>query len=110
MIQYAAMGDVAGMPRTGVALGRNSEGEWRRFVLRTVPGLPPALRIDAVTGVLVPSSRNQRNVRSSVMGRPEGRQPLWRGYRGMALCVADHECVPNVGQTLLRGFPQSATS
>ncbi len=31
---------------------------------------------------LAPSGRNRRNVRSSVVGSPEERQPLWQGYWG----------------------------
>ena len=31
------------------------------------------------------------------------------GYRRMVRCVADHECVPNAGQTIIKRFPQSGT-
>ena len=63
------------------------------------------------------SGRNQRNARTSVVGCPERRSPFGGGTggappesffplpkrkrdRGEVRCVADHECVPNAGQTL----------
>ncbi len=95
------------------------------FVL-AIPGLlgsisVPMLRKATVSRLLVLSSRNQHNVRSSVVGSPSfqywkdsgGTVPTSRdqnplsplpekegGYRGMVRWMADNECVPNAGQTL----------